>query len=251
MKNKILKSFYPAGFTLIELLVVVAVIAVLVAILLPALISARDAAQRTVCSSNLRQIGMGFALYTDNYVVYPSNMYFPNISVKTWDAVLMDLKYVPGEGSYLCPADTTATANPRTYANNACVQRYWAPGNVWLYHEKWLSPDNTGAFQALYTWRTITDHGWVGYWEYRELELSKTLLATEKGGAAVRNWNYCEAYHWDSMFGRVHRNGGTNVAFLDYHVEWLGQSRVNYVYDTPNSLNKNLKDVYLVVERRQ
>ncbi len=56
-----------SGFTLIELLVVVAIIAVLVAILLPALQSARASAQAVACMSNLRQIGIGYRLYADDY----------------------------------------------------------------------------------------------------------------------------------------------------------------------------------------
>ena len=55
------------GFTLIELLVVIAIIAILAALLLPALSRAQRAAKATTCLSNLRQIGLAFALYnTDN-----------------------------------------------------------------------------------------------------------------------------------------------------------------------------------------
>src|SRR5438094_4320345 len=96
------------GFTLIELLVVIAIIAILAAILFPVFGRARENARRSSCQSNVKQIMLGVAQYTQDY----DESYPPiGIHIGSTDINYFRLihPYIKSTQVMVCPSDTTNT----------------------------------------------------------------------------------------------------------------------------------------------
>lgn len=85
------------GFTLIELLVVIAIIAILIALLLPAVQQAREAARRTQCKNNIKQLGLAFHNYHDVFNVFPPGWVSANVATTAGETTIWSW------GAYLLP----------------------------------------------------------------------------------------------------------------------------------------------------
>lgn len=265
--NRPLHDKCQAGFTLIELLVVIAIIAILAAILFPVFAKVREKARQTSCSSNMKQLGLAFVQYAEDYdETYPSTnatrqSSFPN--GQAWAGKLY--AYVKSTAVYHCPDDpntatsayaagtgyAAGTAYPVSYAMNQNLNLFPSTGKQGQRGYTLSSldaPTSTVELLESFSANTVDllDSSEAGnfaseatdgcadsdpYWTY-DIATGPTLGGRPALGTGLTP-STGPCYTFFTTIG-VH-TGGANFLACDGHVKWLRGAQVSNGYTAQSS----------------
>lgn len=179
------------AFTLVELLIVIGIIALLISILLPSLARARQQAQAIVCLNNLRQIGTGVLMYTQD-----NNGYFPRASMTA--PMASPIEYNSQNLSWGVPPTWYGTLQrPITYYGSYYkLNQIPRSAETILFGE--INPEITGA---------MGDHFMVDTWNpdnFKDPDNPVTVAMNQHGKGS--NYIYGDGHAVFSVFNNLHRN---------------------------------------------
>lgn len=230
------------AFTLIELLVVIAIIAILAAILFPVFAKAREKARQTSCASNLKQIGLAFMQYCQDYdEKFPSGTY--NIERHPSSGLPASVSGQPSTAGWYFEdwgADGYSGYNlyswmDRIFPYVKSVRVFECPdspgrGGGWAgvpvpdYGYSGNISGGIGGFTGNFATANLgsikrpAEICLVGDWG-SAMSCYPTKAAANADGSVTTGWMAYYELSYDT-FATPH-NGGTNMAFCDGHVKWL------------------------------
>lgn len=235
-----MRKHHRFAFTLIELLVVIAIIAVLIGLLLPAVQRVREAAARTQCQNNLKQMGLALHSYHDANGAFPAGITerpgYPRDPRQWLSWMARILPYIEQDNLHRNMEDAYASQgtypdpfqNPPHLSLSFVVPIYRCPMDERQYQAAYAI-GYTVAFTG-YLGNSGTDlrsNDGVLYWnsKIRMVNIrdgtSNTLLVGERPPSwdLVFGWWYCGAGQWDFSYPLVHNTGSLDVV--------LGSAEIN------------------------
>ncbi len=252
------------GFTLIELLVVIAIIAILAAILFPVFAQAREDARRTVCLSNVKQVGLAMAMYVQDYDEQTPTILGPRGSNTSYqiDWYVQLYPYVKNMQMFFCPDRTEYTLDNQGDTCNdsfdyATGTRFNTEDRCIGYGYNWGITSNTSS--GLVYGRTNTSQWRVNAGKpLAALNSPSEMFAFGDTGDSPR-YTICVNYNIQYYaIGAPLRHGGRfNMAFVDGHAKsvlfrgatWTdgspfglpaSQSDADMYCDNPDSVDPNV-----------